>query len=139
PRWRGTHRDRGQVRGPLRERRRGAQGLHRVRAAVQQRPSGRRRGRHAPAAQGAIRAVAVPGAEGAHYPVRRDRGGLRMAARVVDYAHGRSGDKGDTCNVGLVAYDDDGYRLLLDQGTAERVKEHYGSLVKGTVTRYEAP
>jgi hypothetical protein len=62
-----------------------------------------------------------------------------MAARVVDYAHGRSGDKGDTCNVGLVAYDADGYRLLLDQVTAERVKEHYGSLVKGTVSRYELP
>jgi hypothetical protein len=62
-----------------------------------------------------------------------------MAVRVVDYAHGRSGDKGDTCNVGLVAYDDDGYRLLLDQVTAERVKEHYGSLVKGSVTRYELP
>jgi hypothetical protein len=62
-----------------------------------------------------------------------------MAARIVDYAHGRSGDKGDNCNVGLVAYDDEGYRLLCDQVTAERVKEHYGSLVKGTVTRYELP
>jgi hypothetical protein len=60
-------------------------------------------------------------------------------ARVADFAHGRSGDKGDICNVGLVAYDDDGYRLLREQVTAERVREHYGSLVKGTVTRYEMP
>lgn len=62
-----------------------------------------------------------------------------MAARVVDYAHGRSGDKGDTCNVGLVAYDAAGYQLLLDQVTEEKVKEHYGNLVKGTVSRYEMP
>jgi hypothetical protein len=59
--------------------------------------------------------------------------------RVVDVAHGRSGDKGDTCNVGLVAYDADGYELLKQQVTAERVREHYGNLVKGTVTRYEMP
>ena len=62
-----------------------------------------------------------------------------MTARVADYAHGRSGDKGDTCNVGLVAYDAEGYRLLLEQATADRVRDHYGSLVKGTVTRYELP
>jgi hypothetical protein len=62
-----------------------------------------------------------------------------VTARVADFAHGRSGDKGDICNVGLVAYDDDGYRLLLEQVTATRVKEHYGSLVKGTVTRYQMP
>jgi hypothetical protein len=59
--------------------------------------------------------------------------------RVVELAHGRSGDKGDTCNVGLVAYDDDGYALLKREMTAERVKEHFGDLVKGTVTRYELP
>ena len=35
-----------------------------------------------------------------------------MSVRVVDLAHGRSGDKGDTCNVGLVAYDADGYEML---------------------------
>jgi hypothetical protein len=59
--------------------------------------------------------------------------------RVVELAHGRSGDKGDTCNVGLVAYDDDGYALLKREVTAERVKGHFGDLVKGTVTRYELP
>jgi len=59
--------------------------------------------------------------------------------RVADLAHGRSGDKGDTCNVGLVAYDEAGYRRLCRELTAERVQAHYGNLVLGTVTRYEMP
>ncbi len=59
--------------------------------------------------------------------------------RVVDIAHGRSGDKGDTCNVGLVAYDDEGYDILRRTVTQERVAEHFGDLVRGTVTRYEMP
>lgn len=59
--------------------------------------------------------------------------------RVADIAHGRSGDKGDTCNVGLVAYDDAGYQTLCRELTAERVRAHYGDLVQGTVTRYEMP
>jgi hypothetical protein len=59
--------------------------------------------------------------------------------RIVELAHGRSGDKGDICNVGLVAYTDAGYRTLCREVTAERVKEHFGALVKGTVTRYELP
>jgi hypothetical protein len=59
--------------------------------------------------------------------------------RVVDLAHGRSGDKGDVCNVGLIAYDEDGFRTLRRQVTAERVKQHFGDLVRGEVTRYELP
>jgi hypothetical protein len=59
--------------------------------------------------------------------------------RVADLAHGRSGDKGDTCNVGLVAYDDAGYAVLRREVTAERVREHFGDLVRGSVTRYELP
>jgi hypothetical protein len=59
--------------------------------------------------------------------------------RVNDIAHGRSGDKGDTCNVGLVAYDSDGFEILRREVTAERVKAHFGELVKGTVSRYEMP
>ena len=62
-----------------------------------------------------------------------------MTLRVADLAHGRSGDKGDSCNVGLVAYDADGYEVLRRQLTAERVKEHFGALVKGEVERYELP
>ena len=59
--------------------------------------------------------------------------------RVADLAHGRSGDKGDTCNVGIVAYDDAGYQRLRRELTEERVRRHYGDLVRGTVTRYEQP
>ncbi|MET0741117.1 MAG: hypothetical protein ABWZ26_06135 [Candidatus Nanopelagicales bacterium] len=59
--------------------------------------------------------------------------------RVAELAHGRSGDKGDICNVGLVAYDDDAWEVLCREVTAERVREHYGDLVRGTVTRYELP
>jgi hypothetical protein len=59
--------------------------------------------------------------------------------RVADIAHGRSGDKGDTCNVGLVAWDDDGYDVLCREVTEDRVAAHFGDLVKGTVTRYEMP
>lgn len=59
--------------------------------------------------------------------------------RVADLAHGRSGDKGDVCNVGIVAYDDAGYEILRRELTAERVKDHYGDLVKGAVDRYELP
>lgn len=59
--------------------------------------------------------------------------------RVADIAHGRSGDKGDTCNVGIVAYDRQGYELLLRELTEERVAAHFGDLVRGTVSRYELP
>lgn len=61
------------------------------------------------------------------------------ARRVADLAHGRSGDKGDTCNIGIVAYDADGYAELCRHLSAERVQEHFGPLVRGTVTRYELP
>jgi hypothetical protein len=64
---------------------------------------------------------------------------MTKLVRVADFAHGRSGDKGDTCNVGLVAYDDAGYQTLCRELTAERVKAHYGDLVQGTVARYEMP
>jgi hypothetical protein len=59
--------------------------------------------------------------------------------RVADLAHGRSGDKGDICNIGIVAYDVAGYAELREHLTEERVKAHFGELVRGTVTRYEMP
>ena len=62
-----------------------------------------------------------------------------MKVRVVDLAHGRSGDKGDTCNVGLVAYDAEGYELLRRHLTPARVKAHFGPLVTGEIERYELP
>ena len=54
-------------------------------------------------------------------------------------AHGRSGDKGDTSNIGIIAYDPRHYPVLLREVTAERVKAHFGSLIEGRVERFELP
>ncbi len=59
--------------------------------------------------------------------------------RLSRIAHARSGDKGDISNVGLIAKDPRHYELLAREVTAERVKSHFGELVKGKVTRYELP
>jgi hypothetical protein len=59
--------------------------------------------------------------------------------RLVQLAHARSGDKGDSANIGVVAYDETLYPLLVEQVTAERVKEHFGTWVTGPVTRFELP
>ncbi len=62
-----------------------------------------------------------------------------MRIRLYDLAHARSGDKGDTANVGIIARDGRDYPILLEQVTAERVKEHFGATVRGTVERFELP
>jgi hypothetical protein len=54
-------------------------------------------------------------------------------------AASRSGDKGDVSNICVFAYDPADYPLLLEQVTADRVREHFGVLVEGTVVRYELP
>src|SRR5512132_3793909 len=54
-------------------------------------------------------------------------------------AHGRSGDKGDTANVGIIAFDERHYPILVREVTAERVKAHLGGYVQGTVERFELP
>ncbi|HKK92198.1 MAG TPA: hypothetical protein VJ925_02150 [Longimicrobiales bacterium] len=59
--------------------------------------------------------------------------------QLVHLAHARSGDKGDTANVGLIAYDPDHFDLLREQVTAERVKAHFGEMVEGEVERFELP
>ena len=50
----------------------------------------------------------------------------------------RAGDKGDIANVAIFADDDDTYALIVREVTAERVKAHFGSMVRGRVDRYEA-
>lgn len=59
--------------------------------------------------------------------------------QLVDLAHARSGDKGDTANVGIIAYDPRDYPLLRKLLTVERVKAHFGPMVKGEVERFELP
>lgn len=59
--------------------------------------------------------------------------------QLVHLAHARSGDKGDTANVGLIAYDDAHFDLLREQVTPEAVKAHFGAMVSGPVERFELP
>ena len=54
-------------------------------------------------------------------------------------AHARSGDKGDTSNIGIIAFHERHYPALVREVTAQRVKEFFGELVKGKVERYELP
>ncbi len=62
-----------------------------------------------------------------------------MKVQLVDIAHARSGDKGDTANVGLIALKPEHYPLLVRHVTAEVVKQHFGEMVKGDVERFELP
>ena len=59
--------------------------------------------------------------------------------QLVHLAHARSGDKGDTANVGIIAYEPEHYELLKEQLTPGRVKEHFGPMVQGKVERFELP
>jgi hypothetical protein len=62
-----------------------------------------------------------------------------MTRRIWDLAHGRSGDKGDVCNIGLIARSPAAYETLLKQVTCERVRSHFGGLIKGSIERFELP
>jgi hypothetical protein len=59
--------------------------------------------------------------------------------KLIDIAHGRSGDKGDAANIGIIAYDDKGYEIIKKHLTAEKVKKHFTGICKGNVERYELP
>ena len=62
-----------------------------------------------------------------------------MKIKLIDIAHGRSGDKGDAANVGIIAYDDKGYEIIAKYLTAEKVKKHFEGITLGNVERYELP
>ena len=62
-----------------------------------------------------------------------------MNIQLTELAHARSGDKGDTANVGLIALRDEFYPLLVREVTAERVKQHFTGMVKGSVERFALP
>jgi len=59
--------------------------------------------------------------------------------RLLEIAHARSGDKGDTANVGLIAKRPEDYPLLVEHVTAERVKQHFAEICQGKVERFELP
>lgn len=54
-------------------------------------------------------------------------------------AHGRAGDKGNRSNIGLIPYRDEDYDLLAEKVTEKAVKDYFGHLVKGAVTRFDLP
>lgn len=56
---------------------------------------------------------------------------------LKDIAHGRSGDKGDTSNVCIFARKPEDYELIKREVTVEKVREHFGDMVKGEIIRYE--
>lgn len=62
-----------------------------------------------------------------------------MKVRLADIAHARSGDKGDTANVGLIALEPGWYPVLEKHVTAEAVAAHFDGAIDGPVTRYELP
>jgi len=59
--------------------------------------------------------------------------------RLYELAHARSGDKGDTANVGLIARTPEYYPLLVREVTAARVARHFRGMITGPVERYELP
>ena len=62
-----------------------------------------------------------------------------VPVRLLDVAHARSGDKGDTANVGLIALRPEWYPLLAEHVTRERVAGHFRGVITGGVVRYELP
>ena len=58
---------------------------------------------------------------------------------MIELAHARSGDKGDTANIGLIARRKEDYEILVREVTAERVKEHFAGICLGEVERFELP
>jgi hypothetical protein len=62
-----------------------------------------------------------------------------MRTNLYRIAHGRSGDKGDTVNVGVIARRPEYFPFIRDLLTVERVREHFGDLVRGSVERFELP
>ena len=60
-----------------------------------------------------------------------------MKIRLLDICHGRSGDKGDTANVGLIARKKEFYPIIAKYVTAEKVKKHFEGIALGRVERFE--
>ncbi|MEJ7809026.1 MAG: hypothetical protein WKG32_01285 [Gemmatimonadaceae bacterium] len=62
-----------------------------------------------------------------------------MKVRLLDIAHARSGDKGDTANVGLIANRAEWFPVLQRFVTLERVTKHFAGIIMGDVERFELP
>ena len=62
-----------------------------------------------------------------------------MKVRLLDIAHARSGDKGDTANVGLIALKSEWYDVLVAHVTEAAAVAHFRGVITGGVQRYELP
>ena len=62
-----------------------------------------------------------------------------MKIQLLTLAHARSGDKGDTANVGVIARKPEYYPLLVRLLTVERVREHFAGICLGKIERFELP
>jgi len=62
-----------------------------------------------------------------------------VKVQLVKLAHARSGDKGDTANVGLIALREEFYPILAREVTQARVKQHFKGICRGEVERFELP
>lgn len=62
-----------------------------------------------------------------------------MKVRLLDIAHARSGDKGDTANVGVIALRPEWYAVIARELTRERVTRHFEGMIDGVVDRFELP
>lgn len=62
-----------------------------------------------------------------------------MKIRLLDIAHARSGDKGDTANVGVIALRPEWYPVLVEYVTRDAVREHFRGEIAGDVDRFELP
>jgi hypothetical protein len=62
-----------------------------------------------------------------------------MRVRLLDIAHARSGDKGDTANVGVIALRPEWYAVLERHLTRDRVVQHFAGVIEGGVDRFELP
>jgi len=62
-----------------------------------------------------------------------------MKVRLLDIAHARSGDKGDTANVGVIAMRPEWFPLINRELTQARVTQHFEGMIKGDVDRFELP
>ena len=59
--------------------------------------------------------------------------------KLWEIAHARSGDKGNISNISLIVYNKSDYALIKKRVTEKRVKQWFGSKIKGEVSRYELP
>ncbi|MCX6150024.1 MAG: hypothetical protein NTX22_05825 [Ignavibacteriales bacterium] len=62
-----------------------------------------------------------------------------MKVKLIEITHGRSGDKGNAANIGIIAFEEKGYKIIEKYLTAEIVKNHFKGICFGKVERFELP